>query len=583
MAASWSTACLDWRERIVAKQSLVPIPPLFPDVAAEALSIFKSLRMVEAIGHPTMGKACEPFVFDFVAAIFGAQDPETGRRLINEFMMLISKKNGKSTIAAGIMLTALVLNFRTDQGLLILAPTIQIATNSYTAAASMVRADPELATILKVVDSTHTIKHLGNNAELKIIAADASVVGGTKAGFILVDELWLFGKNPKAKAIFEEATGGMAARPEGFLVYLSTHSDEPPTGIFKTKLRYFRDVRDGVIEDPSCLGVLYEWPEEMLEAEEYMRPENFYVTNPNIGKSPTVEFIEQKIRMAQAGEFDDGEDSLQIVLAKYLNVEIGLRLRRDRWRGADYWEDAADKSLTFESLLDRCEVVVVGIDGGGADDLYGLCIAGRERGTGRWLFWNRAYARTDVLDRRKDIAPKLEELRSLGEVVICDEAEFDELAAQAVLEAGGEVDAVIPPDVAEVVEYVERIRDRGLLPEKYGIGVDPAGISLTLNALNAAGISDDTIYPVGQGYRLNPAISMLPRMLKAGTARHAGQKLMDWCVSNAKATYSGSALVVSKQIAGSAKIDPLVATFNAFMLLARAPQAAQSGEIQVYV
>ena len=401
--------------------------------------MFKSLKMVEAIGMPTMGEACEPFVFEFVEAIFGAQDPDTGRRLITEFLLLISKKNGKSTIAAGIMLTALILNYRPGQGLLILAPTIQIADNSFGVASKMVRADPDLAIQLKVVEHQRQIEHMTTKATLKVVAADANVVGGTKAGFILVDELWLFGKNAKAKAMLEEATGGMAARPEGFLIYLTTHSDEPPAGVFKSKLRYFRDVRDGVIDDPASLGVLYEWPEEMLEGEAYLDPANYYVTNPNIGKSPTVDFIAAKIRKAQGGEFDDGEDSLQIILAKYLNVEIGLRLRRDRWRGADFWEDSADKTLTFETLLDRCEVVVVGIDGGGSDDLYGLCIAGRERGAGRWLFWNHAWARLDVLERRKDIAPTLRDFAELGEVTICDEAEFDEDAAIRAMAEGREI------------------------------------------------------------------------------------------------------------------------------------------------
>src|SRR3546814_12974278 len=114
--------------------------------------------------------------------------------------------------------------------------------------------------------------------------------------------------------------------------------------LFKDKLDYFRGVRDGKIDDPRTFGMLYEWPEELIEAQTYLKPENFYVTNPNIGRSVSESYIEGKLRKAAGGELDDDGDtgSIQIVLAKYLNVEIGLRLRPDRWRGAEYWEHAAD-------------------------------------------------------------------------------------------------------------------------------------------------------------------------------------------------------------------------------------------------
>ena len=84
----------------MAGQSLIPLPPLFPDQAAEALEIFGSLRMVDATGSPLMSETVRPWVNEFVAAIFGAYEAETGKQLIREYGLLISKKNTKSTIAA---------------------------------------------------------------------------------------------------------------------------------------------------------------------------------------------------------------------------------------------------------------------------------------------------------------------------------------------------------------------------------------------------------------------------------------------------------------------------------------------------
>ena len=177
----WSTACPDWEERIRSGRSLVPIAPLFPAEAAAALAIFNELRIVDAVGSPTMREACRQWVFDFVSAIFGAYDAETGRRLINEFFLLISKKNSKSTIAAAIMVTALLRNWRRSAEFIILAPTIEIAKNSADPAMDMVKNDPELSTLLRPIPHQRTIEHRTTGAILKIVAADSDVVSGKKA------------------------------------------------------------------------------------------------------------------------------------------------------------------------------------------------------------------------------------------------------------------------------------------------------------------------------------------------------------------------------------------------------------------
>ena len=586
----WSTACPDWEERIVARRSLVPIDPLFPDEAKAALDVFKSLRLVDVAGQPTFGEACDQFVFDFVGAIFGAYNAQTAERYIREFLLLISKKNSKSTIAAGIMVTALVRNWRYSAELLVLAPTKEVANNVFTPAMGMVNADEELKALLHPVEHLRLIKHLVTGAELKVVAADADIVSGKKAAFVLIDELWAFGKNGKAPAMIREATGGLVSRPEGFVVYLTTHSDEPPTGVFKSKLDYFREVRDGEIHDPSSLGILYEWPEAMYKAEAYLEPRNFYVTNPNIGRSVSQKWLEDELRKEMRGE---GEGK-QIFLAKHLNVEIGLRLRRARWNGANFWERAGVERLRdLRTMLARCEVAVVGIDGGGLDDLTGICVLGRDKKSKAWLYWNRAFAHRKVLRIRTEIAAELKGFEEDGDLVFWGTEDFEANVAQLLDAADGEEAEVTDraetdEDIAAIVALCSEVRDAGLLPESHGIGVDPAAIGSLVDALVAAEftVSDGNkgmVTGVSQSTtNMFSAINTMERKLEAGTAAHGGTRLMAWCVSNAKAELRGNAVHITKAAAGKAKIDPLVASFVATKLMERNPEAV-GGHLDDYL
>ena len=211
-----------------------------------------------------------------------------------------------------------------------------------------------------------------------------------------------------------------------------------------------------------------------------------------------------------------------------------------------------EAGMDLEQLIARCDVVSIGIDGGGLDDLLGVAVLGRERETRRWLHWGHAWAQQIALDRRKEIASKLRDLEAAGDLTICTEPTADIIA---------------------VADLVQRLWELGLLPEKAGVGLDPYGVAALIDEIVGRGVPEDALIGIGQGSRLSPAVWGIERKLADGTFGHCGQPIMDWCLGNAVAEQRGNAVIITKETAGRSKIDPLVAMLNAGMIMQRNPEA----------
>lgn len=551
----WGTACPDWTDRLMEGRSLVPDLPLFKAETARALRIFKRLRIPDVVGQPTMAEACGEWFFPIVAAMFGSYDPVANRRMVQEFFLLIPKKNSKSSNGGALMLTAVIMNRRPEAEFNLVAPTIQVANIAFKQAVGTIKLDPELDKLFHIQRHIRTITHRTSGAVLQIKAADTDVITGGKPVGTMIDETHVFSKKSHAADIFVELRGALAARPDGFLFQTTTQSKEPPSGQFKMELENARAVRDGELILP-LLPILYEYPEDILEGHRWKERKYWPLVNPNLGRSVDEAFLERELMKAER----DGMEQMLLIASQHFNVQVGLRLRNDRWRGADLWERQGDKALTLEHLIERSEVAVVGIDGGGLDDLFGLCVAGRCKVTKDWLYWSHAWAQRDVLELRKEVAQNLQDFEAQGDLTFCDDA---------------------TQDIEGVVAIVAQVAAAGLLPDKAAIGLDPQGVAALVDALSGAGIEDEQLAAISQGFRLSSAVWGMERKLKDGTLWHSGSGLMTWCVGNAKAEQKGNAVLITKETAGKSKIDPLIAAFNATKLLERNPVAASAANPEI--
>lgn len=546
----WSFACPDWADRLKAGRSMLPDLPLDQAEAARAVAIFNRLRLPDVPGMPDMAEAAGDWQRDIVRAIFGSL--EAGARMVPEVFLMVPKKNSKTTGGAAIALTAMLMNERPRAEFFYVGPTQEIADLAFQQTVGMIEADEYLTKRFQVQHHVKTIVERANRkAKLKVKTFDMKVMTGGKPVFVLLDELHLMSAINGAERIIGQIRGGLLPNPEAVLAMITTQSDMPPAGAFKAELQVARNIRDGKIRNGRMLPILYEFPEEMQIDQSWRNPDLWPMVLPNLGRSIQLPRLIAEFEGAK----ERGEGELRRWASQHLNVEIGLALHADGWAGARYWQAAGGQALrNLDDLLEQCDVAVVGIDGGGLDDLLGLAVIGRHKETRAWLAWAHAWAQSDVKELRKEIVPRLDDFAAEGTLTWCEEDDPTQ-------------------DVREVADYVERVRDSGKLADEHAVGLDPVGIAAIVDELAERGIVEPQIIAVTQGYRLSSAIWGVERKLKDGTFKHDGSALMAWCVGNAKTEPRGNAVIVTKQAAGKAKIDPLCSLFNAAMLMSRNPAA----------
>lgn len=145
--------------------------------------------------------------------------------------------------------------------------------------------------------------------------------------------------------------------------------------------------------------------------------------------------------------------------------------------------------MTLDEVLARSEVVVIGIDGGGLDDLLGLAVLGRAEKPRQWMLCGQRL-HVSALERRKGEASVLRDFEEAGDLVVYEE---------------------FGKDIAEIAELAKHIDGQGLL---HAVALDPYGVGAIVDALYAVGISgQDTIVGINQDWKLSGAIKAAQRKL----------------------------------------------------------------------
>lgn len=62
---------------------------------------------------------------------------------------------------------------------------------------------------------------------------------------------------------------------------------------------------------------------------------------------------------------------------------------------------ASDESLrNLDTLIERSNLLTIGVDAGGLDDFMSIAVIGREQGTDKWLHWGKSWVHGKIFEKR---------------------------------------------------------------------------------------------------------------------------------------------------------------------------------------
>ena len=305
---------------------------------------------------------------DIIRPLFGWKRKSDNTRRYRRAYIEIPRKSGKSTLSAGLGIIGLTADDEMGAEVYSAAADRDQAAIVFDVAKSMVEADAELSRIVRPFRRSMTYEKKGSS--YKVLSADAPTKHGLNASMILFDELHA---QPN-RELWDVLTTSTGARAQPLVIAITTAGFDRHS-ICWEQHDYAVKVRDGLIQDDSFLPVIYAADEK----DDWTDPEIWAKANPGLGKSITLEYLENEAKRAAE-------------VPAYQNTFRRLHLNQwteqeTRWIDMAVWER---NSLDLDDLKGR--ECFGGLDLASTTDIAAFCLVfppkevdGRYQAM--WHFW----------------------------------------------------------------------------------------------------------------------------------------------------------------------------------------------------
>lgn len=246
----------------------------------------------------------ELFQKAYISALFGFVDASTGYRKYKESLFYVARKNGKSTMLAGIALYCLIADNEAGAEVYSVATKKDQARIIFDEVCNMVRQSPDLLQVCKKRKSDLYFSLAMSKCQP--LGKNSDTLDGLNSSLVVMDEL----HGIKDRNLYEVMKQSQSARRQPLLIMITTAGTIREC-IFDDMYKYACDVADGNITDDTFLPIIY----ELDNKKEWLEPMCWEKANPSLGHIKKLDDLIAKVERAKNSPRD-----LAGVLCKDFNV-----------------------------------------------------------------------------------------------------------------------------------------------------------------------------------------------------------------------------------------------------------------------
>jgi phage terminase large subunit-like protein len=480
-----------------------------------------AIRFFERLLHHSKGEwAGQPFLLEewqrdeIIRPLFGWKRRDNGTRRYRTAYIEIPRKNGKSTMSAGIALLLLFADDEPGAEVYSAAADRDQAGIVFEEAKRMVEASPELSSRAEVYKRSIIVP--GTYSAYRVLSADAYTKHGLNAHGVVFDELHA----QPSRELWDVLTTSTGARRQPLVVAITTAGFDRQS-ICWEQHEYARQVTEGIIKDPA----FFAYVKAADQDEDWLDEQVWFKANPNLDVTVKMDYLRNEARKAQ-------------MTPAYQNTFRRLHLNQwtqqeTRWLSLDAWDVCG---APFDSKLLEGAPCYGGLDLASSSDIASLVLCfpsepGEEERYA-WLpfFW---IPEENMIERvRKDRVP------------------YDAWVREGLITA----------TEGNVIDYGYIIRDIESLGERYDIreiAFDRWGAFQMSQALEGAGF---TLVGFGQGFAsmADPTKELL-RLVLGQKLAHGGHPVLRWMADNMMVSTDAAGNVKPNKAKSREKIDGIVA------------------------